>query len=108
MLHTQIGKGATLIDTEQQLIGIYGNALMLQAGHFILAALQPAGRAFTAGFGVIVLGGVFHAFIKGHGDGRAKVCLDLHTFLRSHENLPAVNMRVESDTFLFDLPKTCQ
>ena len=32
---------------------------------FALAALEPAGGALAAGFGVIVLGGVLDALIKG-------------------------------------------
>ena len=108
VLHTQISKGAALIDAKQQLIGIHGNALVLQAGHFNLTAFQPAGRSFAAGFGIIVLCGVFHAFIKGHGDGRAKVCLNLHTLFRAHKDAVAVQMGGEGHPLFGDLAQLGQ
>ena len=108
VLYTQIRKGAALIDAKQQLIGIYGNALVLQAGHFNLTAFQPAGRSFAAGFGVIVLGGVLHAFIKGHGDGRAKVCLNLHAFFRAHKDAVAVQMGGKGHALFGDLAQLGQ
>ena len=108
VLHAQVGEGAALIDAEEQLVGVDGDAFMLQAGHLILAALEPAGGALAAGFGVIMLGGVLDALIKGHGDGRAKVCLDLHTFLRTHEDAVAVEVRGKGHALLGDLAQLCE
>ena len=108
VLHAQVGEGAALIDAEEQLVGVDGDAFMLQAGHLILAALEPAGGALAAGFGVIVLGGVLHTFIKGHGDGRAKVCLDLHTLFRAHKDAVAVQMGGKGHALFGDLAQLCQ
>ena len=108
VLHTQIRKGTALIDAKQQLIGIHGNALVLQAGHFNLTAFQPTGRSFAAGLGIIVLCGVLYAFIKGHGDGRTKVCLDLHALFRSHKDAVAVQMGGKGHALFGDLAQLCQ
>ena len=103
MLHAQVGEGAALIDAKEQLVGVDRNALMLQAGHLGLAALEPAGGTLTAGLGVVVLGRVLHTLIKSHCDGRAEVCLDLHALLRPHKDTVAVEVGCEGHTLLGDL-----
>ena len=108
MFYTQVGKGTALVDTEQQLIGVDSLFLMLQAGHLILAAQQPAGRAGAAVFGVLVGGGVLHALVKGHGDGRTQVGLDLHALLRPHKNAVTVQVGVEGNALLGDLAQLGQ
>ena len=108
MLHAQVCIGAALIDAEQKLIRVDRDALVLQACHLSLAALQPAGGALAAVLGVIVLGGVLHALIKGHGDGRAQICLDLHTLLRAHKDAVTIQMRGEGHALLGDLTQLCQ
>ena len=100
VLNAQVFVGAALIDAKQQLVRVHGLALVLQAGHFRLAAQQPACGTRAAVFGVIIFSGVFHAFIKGHGNGGAKVCLNLHALFRPHKNAVAVQMRVERYAFL--------
>ena len=108
MLHAQVGKGAALVDAKQQLVGVDGLFLVLQAGHLVLAAQQPAGRAGTAVFGVLVGGGVFNTFVKSHGDGRTQVGLDLHALLGPHEDAVAVQMGVEGHAFLSNLAQLSQ
>ena len=108
MLHTQVCIGAALIDAEQKLIRVDRDALVFQPCHFGLAAFQPTGGALAAVLGIIVLGGVLHALIKGHGDGRAKICLDLHTLLRPHEDAVTVQMGGEGHALLGDLTQLCQ
>ena len=41
-------------------------------------------------------------FIKRHRNRGAKVGLNLHTFLRPHKNLSAINMRAEINALLLD------
>ena len=55
-----------------------------------------------------MLGGVLHALIKGHGDGRAQICLDLHTLLRAHKDAVTIQMRGEGHALLGDLTQLCQ
>ena len=55
-----------------------------------------------------MLGGVLHTFIKGHGNGRAQICLDLHTLLRAHENAVTVQMGGKGHALLSDLAQLCQ
>ena len=100
VLHAQVQVGTALVDAEQQLIRVDGLPLMFQAGHLGLAAQQPAGGAGTAVFGVIILGRVFDALVKGHGDGGAQVCLDLHALLRAHKDLVAVQVGMEGHALL--------
>ena len=108
VLHAQVCIGTALIDAEQKLIRVDRDTLVLQACHFGLAALQPAGGAFAAVLGVIVLGGVLYALIKGHGDGRAQICLNLHTLLRPHKDAVPVQMGGEGHALLGDLAQLCQ
>ena len=108
MLYTQVSKGAALIDAEQQLVRVGGLALLLQAGHLSLTALEPAGGALTAGFGVRVLSRILHTLIKGHCDGGTQVCLDLHTLLRAHKDAVAVQMGSKGHAFLRDLTQLGQ
>ena len=108
MLYTQVSKGAALIDAEQQLVRVGCLALLLQTGHLSLAALEPAGGALTAGFGVRVLGRILHTLIKGHCNGGTQVCLDLHTLLRAHKDAVAVQMGSKGHAFFRDLTQLGQ
>ena len=108
MLYTQVSKGASLIDAEQQLVRVGGLAFLLQAGHLSLTTLEPAGGALTAGFGVCVLGRILHTLIKGHCNGGTQVCLDLHTLLRAHKDAVAVQMGSKGHTFFRDLTELGQ
>ena len=51
VLDAQVIKGTTLIDAKQQLVGIGGLSLGLEARQLRLATLQPAHGALAAGFG---------------------------------------------------------
>ena len=46
--------------------------------------------------------------VEGHGDGGAQIGLDLHTLLRPHEDLVAVDVGVEVNALLLDLAEACQ
>ena len=108
MLNAQVGERAALVDAKQQLVGIDGLFLMLQAVHLVLAAQQPTGRAGAAVFGVLVGGRVFDALVKGHGNRRAKVCLNLHALLRSHKDTMAVEVGVEGHALLRNMAQLGQ
>ena len=103
MLDAQVFKRAALIDAEQQLVGVDGLSLMLEARHLVLAAQQPACGAGAAVFGVLVGGGVFDTLVKRHGDGGAEVGLNLHTLLRSHKDAVTVKVGVEGHALLGDV-----
>ena len=55
-----------------------------------------------------MLGRILHTLIKGHCDGGAQVCLDLHTLLRAHKDAVAVQMRGKGHAFLRDLTQLGQ
>ena len=103
MLHPQIVKGAALVDAEQQLVRIGGETFIFQPGHLRLAAGQPAHGALTAGLCIVVLGGVLHALIEGHGNGGTEIRLDLHALFRAHEDLVAVQMGMEGHALFGDV-----
>ena len=104
----QIPIGSTLIDAEQHLAGVHRIRQGIQSVVLRLAPLQPPQGPLTAGLGIVVLGRIFHALVKGHGDIRAQMGLDLHTLLRPHEDAVAVQMAGEGDALLRDLPQTRQ
>ena len=108
MLDPQVGKGAALVDAKQKLVRVDGSALVLQAGHLRFAAGQPADGAVAACLGIIVLCGVLHTLIKGHGDGRAQVRLDLHTLFRAHEDPVSVQMGRKGHALFGDLAQLGQ
>ena len=105
MADPQVGKGATLIDSEQKLVGINGIREGLQSLHLLLAANQPAGGPLAGSLGVFPGGGIGHAFVKGHGNGGAEVGLDPHTILRGHKDPFAVYVGGKLHSFLRDAPK---
>ena len=99
---------STLVDAEQQLVGIDPLALRLEPGHFGLAAGQPADRPLAAGLGIVVLGRVLDALVKGHGDGGAQIGLDPDALLRAHKDAAAVQMGGKGDPLLGDLAQLGQ
>ena len=99
---------SALVDAEQHLMRIDRSFQTVQTLHFFLTANQPASGSGTGIFHIIQRCRVFHAFIKRHGNGRAKIGLDLHTFFRSHEDGLAVNMRLKIYALFFDAPQLCQ
>ena len=99
----EIREGSSLVDAKEHLMGIYRIVQTVEAVMLGLAAFQPAQRPLAGGLCIFVGGGVFHAFVKSHGDVAAQVGLDLHGLLRAHENLPPVNMGGKIDALLLDL-----
>ena len=92
MVDPQIGKGGSLIDTEEHLIGIYRILQSVQPVHLRLAAVQPVGGAAYRRLGVFVCSRVFDALVERHRDSGAEIRLDLHTLLGTHEDAPAVDV----------------
>ena len=105
VVNTDIGVGAALVDAPEHLLGIDGIRQGIEPGVFRLAAHQPAvGSVYT--FLDIVPGrGIFDALVKGHADIAAQIGLNLHTFFRSHENLPSINVGGKVHAFFLDFPQ---
>ena len=108
MLHPQVRESTSLIDAEQQLVGVDGFAFPLETGHFGFAACQPANGALAACLGVSILGRILDAFIKSHGDGGAQVGLNLHALFRPHKDPMAVQMRGKSNALFGNLAELGQ
>ena len=105
MVNTDVGIGAALVDTPEHLLLVDSIWQGIEPGIFRLAAHQPAvGSVYT--FLDIVPGrGILNALIKGHADIAAQIGLNLHTFLRAHENLPSVDVGGKVHAFFLDFPQ---
>ena len=102
MLDSQVVISTALVDAKKHLVLVYRAVEGVEPLHFRHTAFEPACRSLAGGFGVVVLRRVFNALVKSHCDSRSKVRLNLHTFLRSHKNLSAVNVGVEENAlFLY-------
>ena len=108
MLHAQILVGAALVDAEEHLILVDGLGEAVEAIHLGAATLQPADGTGGGLLDVLVGGGVLHALVKGHGDGRGQVGLDLHALLGAHENALTVDVGGELNALLGDLAERGQ
>ena len=104
----EVGKGCALIDAKQHLLWINGIWQAVEPVMLHLAALEPSKRPRYRRLGVLVTSRIFHTFIKGHGNVAAKIRLNLHGLLRSHENTMSVNMAGKGDALLLDLPQRGQ
>ena len=108
MLNTQIFVGTALINAPQHLTGVNGIRTLFQTLQFILAALEPPGRAVT-GFCNILMGcGILDAFVKGHGNIGAQRPLNQHTLLGAHKDMPSVGMGIEINALLLDFSQNRQ
>ena len=85
----------SLVDSKQQLVLVDGVRKAVQPLHFRLTAGKPAGGAGHGFLYIIPLRQGRSALVEGHGNGGGQIGLNLHTLLRSHENLPSVNMGVK-------------
>ena len=108
MIDTDIIKNSTLIDTKKHLIFIDGIFQAVQTLHLFLATLQPACGTVYRRLYITSVRQRRWALIKGHGNSRSQIGLDLHTLLRAHKNLAAVYMGMEMYAFLFDLSQSGQ
>ena len=108
MPYPQIGVGGTLVDAEKHLSGVYRVRQCVQPVVLLFAAFQPPQRPFAGGLGVVIGRGVFHAFVKGHGDVAAQIALDTHTLLRTHEDAVSVQVAGKRHALLLDLSQPCQ
>ena len=98
----------SLVDAEQELMAVDGILPLIQPGQFLPAALQPPGRTVYGICYILPVRQGRRTFVKGHGNGRAQVGLDLHALFRSHEDLGPVNMGTEPDAFLLDFTQLRQ
>ena len=103
MLDTQVVISAALIDTEQHLVRVYRIRKRVQTVKLGFTALEPARGTVNGVFNILTRRGVLDTLVERHRNVRAEVGLDAHALLRSHENLAAVNVRVEGYAFLLDL-----
>ena len=108
VLYTNIREGGALVYSEQHLSGIY----------CILAAVIFRERGFAsdeptigtvAGFlNIFARRWDLYAFIECHCNIRSEVCLNAHALLRSHEYMPAVNVRIELNALFAYFAQTCE
>ncbi|MPN00261.1 hypothetical protein SDC9_147455 [bioreactor metagenome] len=105
MPHPQVRKRGPLIDAEEHLPGIHGVRQSVQPPVFRDAPLQPSRRPLAGRLRVLVGSGILHALVKGHGDVAAQVGLNLHGFLRPHEDAVPVDVGGEGDALLLNLPQ---
>ena len=108
MFNTDIFINRTLVDTKKKLILVDGIRQAVQTDHLIFTSLKPAGCTRYRPLHIIPLRHTARALIKGHGNGRCQIGLDLHTLFRSHKDLVAINMRVKIHTLFLDLTQLCQ
>ena len=102
MLDTDILEGCPLVNAEQHLLGVDGILQLIQAVHLFFAAFQPTGCSGNGCLYIRAFRRQPDTFIKRHRNRGAKVGLNLHTFLRPHKNLSAINMRAEINALLLD------
>ena len=99
---------AALVDPEEQLLLIDRVRQAVQPLHLLAAPDQPTGGTVHTAADIVIVRMAGGTLVKGHGDGRSQIRLDLHALLRSHEDLMSVDMGLEGDAFLSDLPEACQ
>ena len=102
----QILIGAALVDPEEHLLRIDGDAGFVQTVQFFPAAEQPADRAVAGLLHVVVLCRILDALVKRHRDCGAEMGLNAHAFLRTHEDPLAVDVGREIDALFLDPPET--
>ena len=103
VLYPDVFEDAALVDAEEKLVRIYRIRQTVQPCHLCLTALEPAGRPLDRRENIAPVCKRRRAFVKGHSNRRAQVRLNLHRFLRSHENHAAIDMGMERNAFFFDL-----
>ena len=92
MADAQVGIGAALIDAPEHLLRIDRVLQLIQAGIFRFAAHEPAVSPANGFLHIFVRRGILNTFVEGHADIRAEIRLNLHTFLRPHEDLMPVDV----------------
>ena len=102
--NTDIIIHCALVNAEQHLLGIDGVLLRIQPCHLILTPCKPPCGSINRILDIFPVRHRGRALVKSHGNGGCQIGLYLHTFLRSHENLMPVNVGIEINPLLFDLP----
>ena len=108
MFNADVIIDSSLIDPKKHLMGIDGVFQTVQPLHLLLASYQPTcGPVYRILYvcAVCYTGG---ALVKGHSNGGCQIRLDLHALLRSHENLPSVNVGLEINPLLLYLAEACK
>ncbi len=100
--------GAALVDTKEYLTGIHRIRQLIQPVQLLDAPFQPPLSPFHGILHVLSGGRILHAFVKGHGNIRAKIGLNLHTLFRSHKDLVAIQMRGKRHALFGNFPQTRQ
>ena len=108
VIHPDVRICAALIDAPEHLLGVHRVRQGVQTGIFRLAAHQPAVGSVHAFLNIVPGRGVFNALVKGHAHVAAQIGLDLHTLLRPHENLVAVDVGGKIHALLLDFPQGSQ
>ena len=104
MGRTDVLEDTALVDGEEQLLLIHGIRQAVETRHLILTALQPAGRTLDGRHDVLPVLEGRRTLVEGHRDGRAEIGLDLHRLLRAHKDTATIDVAVEGNTLLLDLP----
>ena len=105
MLDSEILVCATLVDSKKHLLLVDCIGKAVESSHLILTALEPSCSSFARLLCVLIFRRVFDTLVECHCDSRRKIGLDLHTFLRSHKNTSAVNMRSKVYALFLDTAK---
>ena len=99
MVDTNIFQNPSLINPKENLLRIQGIFQAVQTIHLRLTTKKPTGGSLHGRKNIIPLRQGRRTLVKGHGNGRAQVGLNLHGFLRSHENPSSINMGAEFHPF---------
>ena len=108
VLYTNILKSGTLVYSEQHLPGIYGILAAVIFRECCFASYEPTIGAIAGFFNIFARRRDLYAFVERHCNIRAEVCLNAHALLRSHEYMPAVNVRIEFHALFAYFAQTCE
>ena len=108
ILDPDIREDGALVDAKEQLVRIDRILPLFQLFHLRPAADKPPFRSCHRFLDIVPFRKSRRTLVKGHRNRGAKVCLDLHRLLRTHEDPCSVDVTVEGDAFLLDVPKLCQ
>ncbi len=108
MFHPDIVKNSPLVNAKKHLVPVNGGLQPIQPCHLLFAPFQPAVSPCNGMLHIATVRHAGRALVKSHGNGRSQIRLDLHAFLRPHENLFSVNMGMEIHPLLLDFPQARQ
>ncbi|MPM74312.1 hypothetical protein SDC9_121299 [bioreactor metagenome] len=100
MPDAQVRINTPLVDSEKELAGVYRIRHQVQLFMFRHAADEPPKGSLAGNLGILVSGGILHAFVKGHCHIRAQIGLDAHALLGAHKNPVPVDVGGEGHPVL--------